>query len=66
MRWGLQKERAVRFGETFNDQTVSLGITINSKLNFQPQINKRTEKVRSLWNVMKRLGNSNGGSAPEL
>lgn len=65
LNWGPGKESSV----TFSDQgplesTITLGILINSRFNFQPHVNARTEKAQRLLAVMVRLAKTNGGLPP--
>jgi len=64
LEWDPKKESMVRSRGSFKDQTITLGVTINSKLNFQPHINARTKKATNLFNVMRRPGTTNGWMSP--
>lgn len=60
LTWYPDKQSLVEFSN-HNDSTTTLGITINSKLNWAPHIQTRTKKALKVLGVMKRLGNSRGG-----
>lgn len=62
LRWDPNKESDVSFGVA--GATVTLGIHINSKLDFQPHIDARAAKAEQLRKLMTRLGNSRGGMSP--
>ena len=65
LSWDQQKDSKVDFNETGPLQsTTTLGCTINSRLSFQEHVNTRTKKAERIWQVMKRLGNNNGGLSP--
>ena len=62
--WDARKDSLVHFFMGPRHSTTTLGITINSELSFQEQIDARTAKAERIWQVMKRLGNSHGGMSP--
>jgi len=65
LEWNKEKDSSVTFSlHGPIESTTTLGIRINSRLNFQPHLDYRLEKAQKLWGVMKRLGNSRGGMAP--
>jgi len=66
LRWDASKERSVTFSPHRPIlSAVTLGNSINSRLNFQPHIDSRARKAVQFSGAMARLGNSNGGMSPE-
>jgi len=62
--WDLPKNSAINLFMGPRHASTTLGITINSNLTFQDHINTRTKKAERIWQVMRRLGNSQGRMSP--
>lgn len=65
LRWDPDKESWVSFAPSRAiESTKARCILINSRVDFQPHVDQRTQKGKSLLGAMTRLGNSNGGLSP--
>jgi len=64
LKWDPTRESRIELGSPTHSTTTTLGIIINSKLDWMPHIKSRTKKALQIKNVMTRLGNSNGGLSP--
>jgi len=64
LAWDPQKDSQVHFFMGPKHSNTTLGITVSSNLSFQEHIDTRTRKAERIWQVMRRLGNSNGGMSP--
>jgi len=64
LQWDPTKDSRIDFHGRNRQSTVTLGILLNNRLDFQPHLDSRTSKAKRLLNVMTRLGNSNGGMSP--
>lgn len=63
LEWDTSKDTRLDFGNN-NTEIKTLGIVVDSKLNFRKHIRARTEKAGAAMNVLLRLGNSNKGMSP--
>ena len=64
LTWDPRKDSTIHFFMGPKHSTTTLGITINSNLTFSDHIATRTKKALRIWQVMRRLGNSQGGISP--
>ena len=65
LTWDQTKNSVVSFNHSRRESCNTLGIHIRSDLSLRENINRRTEKAAKLFQVMARLGNSNGGMSPK-